>query len=341
MAQQKQLQVAIGGASGETGMSIVNALLDSPDRFDVIALVRPESASKPVYQDIASRGVSIKIVDFKDIEALTGILEGVDIVISCLTVEQMAEEHALIDASHAAGVGRFVPSFFAVVCPPRGVLDLRSIKEDFLDRCKRLYLPYTAIDIGWWFQSSLPLVPSKRLDTQISLPDTILGLDGNVPTAVTDVSDIGKYVARIIADPRTLNKLVFAYGEVTTQNKVWASVEEATGETIPRSYLSKEEAEATMVELKEVVSNNHADLPSLYKLTMTAYKYTTVIRGDNTPERAAYLGYLNAKLLYPDVQCKSIKAFVSEIVEGSRSAVVYQDRPEHPITKMRGKGTKR
>lgn len=103
---------------------------------------------------------------------MTGILQGVDIVISCLTLMQVAEEYALVDAPNAAGVGRFVPSFFAVVCPPRGVLTLRSIKEDILDRCKRLHLPCTVIDVGWWMQLSLPIVPSKRLDARISVPDT-------------------------------------------------------------------------------------------------------------------------------------------------------------------------
>ncbi|KAJ4165635.1 hypothetical protein LMH87_007259 [Akanthomyces muscarius] len=337
MALEKKLKIAIGGASGETGMSIINALLDSPDNFDIIALVRPESASKPVYQDLATRGVSLEIIKFSDIEAMTSILTGVDIVISCLTLLQVAEEHALIDASHAAGVGRFVPSFFAVVCPPRGVLTLRSMKEDVLDRCKRLYLPYTVIDVGWWMQLSLPQVPSKRLDAQISVPDTIIGADGNVPTAVTDVSDIGKYVARIVADPKTLNKHVFAYGEVTTQNKIWAAVEEATGETIPRTYLSKEDAEATMLQLKEVAGKNPADMPSLFKLSMLEYKYTWGIRGDNTPEHAAYLGYLDAKLLYPDVECKSVGVFVSEIVEGARSATVYKNRDDHPVTMLQGK----
>lgn len=64
MAPEQKLQVAIGGASGETGMSIINALLDSVDSFEIIALVRPESASEPVYQDRATRGVSLKIINF-------------------------------------------------------------------------------------------------------------------------------------------------------------------------------------------------------------------------------------------------------------------------------------
>ncbi|KAF4425276.1 hypothetical protein F53441_14159 [Fusarium austroafricanum] len=335
MAQQNRLKVVIGGASGETGTSIVNALLASPDQFEVTALVRPESASKSVYKDLAKRNVAIKPVDFKDIKAVTPLLVGADVVISCLTILQKAEEDALIDASHAAGVGRFVPSFFASVCPRGGILLIRDMKEELLDKCKQLYLPYTVIDVGVWFQISLPAVPSGKLDAKLSMPHTIIGADGNVPYAVTDLADVGKYVARIIADPRTLNKMVLAYGEVTTQNKVWGYVEEFTGETIPRKYLSKEEAEKTIAAVKKGIAENPSDFSLQIQLINIGYKYNWGIRGDNTPDHAKYLGYLDAKELYPDVQCKSIREFSKEVIEGSRSAAPYQGRPDHPLNKKR------
>ncbi|GKU12651.1 isoflavone reductase family protein [Fusarium langsethiae] len=335
MTQQKRSKVVIGGASGETGTSIINALLDSPDKFEVVALVRPESASKAIYQDLTKRGTSIRCADFKDIEAVIPILTGADVVISCLTLLHKEEELALIDASHAAGVGRFVPSFFALVCPPRGVLSMREAKEDYLDKCKRLYLPYTAIDVGWWFQGSLPAVPSGKLDAKLTTPDMIIGADGNVPTTVTDLADIGKYVARIIVDPRTLNKLVFAYSEVITQNEVWGYVEELTGEKIPRRYLSKEEAEDSIAMLKKAAAEDPTNISPLLKLALTEYKYSWGIRGDNTPEHATYLGYLSIKELYPDLQWNSIRNFIEEIVKGSRSANVYLGRDDHPVSGFR------
>jgi hypothetical protein len=56
--------------------------------------------------------------------------------------------------------------------------------------------------------------------------------------ALTDVQDVGRFVSRIIADPQTLNKYVFAYGEVLTQNQAWRLLEKASGETIPRNPVS-------------------------------------------------------------------------------------------------------
>lgn len=61
--------------------------------------------------------------------------------------------------------------------------------------------------------------------------------DGNTPTAVTDLRDIGRYMARIIVDDRTLNKMVFAYNIVTTQNQIYDLLEELSEEKVTRNYV--------------------------------------------------------------------------------------------------------
>lgn len=66
--------------------------------------------------------------------------------------------------------------------------------------------------------------------------DTIIG-DGNTLSARTDVRDIGRYVARIIADPRTLNKYVFAYNELWSQNQIYDLLEKLSGEKLERQYV--------------------------------------------------------------------------------------------------------
>lgn len=66
---------------------------------------------------------------------------------------------------------------------------------------------------------------------------TIYG-KGDTEIAYTDNRDIGMYVARIISDPYTLNKHVFAYNEVSTQERIWSEIEKLTGESIPRKYVS-------------------------------------------------------------------------------------------------------
>jgi hypothetical protein len=62
--------------------------------------------------------------------------------------------------------------------------------------------------------------------------------DGTVPMALIDRRDIGKYVAKIIVDPNTLNKQVFAYGEVWTQTDGFKLLETASGESVNREVVS-------------------------------------------------------------------------------------------------------
>jgi NmrA-like family len=105
----------------------------------------------------------------------------------------------------------------------------------------KLGLPYTFIDIGWWYEVTLPPVPSGQLDYCVPLalrPTWGLGLDGNVPSAITYTRDIGKWVAKIIVDPRTLNRMVFTYNEVLTRNQVYDILEHHSKEKLDRHYVS-------------------------------------------------------------------------------------------------------
>jgi hypothetical protein len=46
------------------------------------------------------------------------------------------------------------------------------------------------------------------------------------------------------------------------------------------------------------------------------YKYTLGIRGDDVPEHARYLGYLDAKELYPYFKPVPFETFVEEMLQG-------------------------
>lgn len=53
---------------------------------------------------------------------------------------------------------------------------------------------------------------------------------GDTPNIYTDLRDIGRWVARIINDPRTLNKYVVTINEVTTDAEILAVAEDIFGE---------------------------------------------------------------------------------------------------------------
>ncbi|KAH7010472.1 hypothetical protein EDB80DRAFT_611341 [Ilyonectria destructans] len=308
------MKVAIVGASGETGRSIVDGLVNSDVHFEITALVRPSSLEKPRVKDLKARSIHVVSANLQGPQdELINILKGIDVVISAIHYQSLSDEIPLSIAAKAAGVKRYVPCFFATVAP-RGVMYLRDSKEDILDHIKRLYLPYTVVDVGWWYQITLPRVPSGRFDYALLAPNNTVFAGGNVSIAFTDVRDIGKYVARIISDPQTLNKKVFAFTETKTQKQVFELVEKVSGERLERTEVSAADIELKLDEVRK--SNTLDEMQANYE-----YCNSWGVRGDNSPDHARYLGYLIAEDLYPGFKGRSLETFVRDIVDGKGKKV--------------------
>ncbi|WYZ37076.1 hypothetical protein EsH8_II_000582 [Colletotrichum jinshuiense] len=317
------MKVAIVGGTGETGTSIVNGLLAATEpKYEITALIRPSSLQKPEVQDLEKRGVKIATVDLSGPEDdIAKQLEGIDVAISAIDAAKLLDQIPLANAAKKAGVKRFVPCFFGTVMPARGMLWFRDQKEDVLNHIQTLYLPYTIIDVGWWYQISLPRLPSGRVDNVSSPFDNWIAGDGTVLSGMTDLRDIGKYVARIVADPRTLNQKVFAYTELLSQNSVYELIEKLSGEKIERKYLSGEDIETEIAKAKDDTTNPH-------RMSVLQYRKSWGLRGDNTPEYARYLGYQIGKDLYPDFTANSFQSFCEEALEGKLTPIYQKKRRE-------------
>lgn len=143
------MKVAVVGATGETGSSIVNGLLASPDtkfvrvqetrclsgplhiltatKQDVTALIRPSSLDKPEVHALRERGVKIASTDLTGPEdEIVKQVTGFDVVISAIVADSLLDQLPLASASKKAGVRRFVPCFFGTVMPARGMLWFRD-----------------------------------------------------------------------------------------------------------------------------------------------------------------------------------------------------------------------
>ncbi|KAK1702172.1 hypothetical protein BDP67DRAFT_550565 [Colletotrichum lupini] len=301
------MKVALIGGTGETGSTIVNALLESDiPALKIIAIVRPASEKKPDVVALEKRGVAVAVVDLEGPRAeLVDVLEGADVLISTIHVSALGSQIPLADAAKAAGVKRFVPCFFATVAPAKGVLTLRQLKEEALLHAKKIRLPYTVIDVGWWYQLSIPRLPSGRIDSATPLPVNFIAGDGSTLSALTDVRDVGRFTARIIADPRTINKMVFVYGDILSQNQIFNMLDEMSGETTKREYANAIEKSAFDNRMK----------------IFYEYWYSMGVRGDNTLEYAEFLGYVDGTKLYPDFQPITFEAFLKEVLDGKPVAI--------------------
>ncbi|KAI1625073.1 isoflavone reductase family protein [Exophiala viscosa] len=307
-------KVLLLGATGETGASILEGLARDGS-FDISIAVRPASADKPAVRALADRGFSILSIDLsKKVNA--SVLTPFDTVISSIGPESQQSQLNFARAAKAAGVTRFVPCGFITVCPPGGIMALRDAKEEVYNLIFKLHLPYTIIDTGFWHQISFPPLPSGKLDEFHFLGENKLYGDGNAPNLLTDLRDIGPFVARIIRDPRTLNKKVFTWSDELSQNEIYALAEKLSGESIDKKPFSLEEIEAVITKAKQAVDADPTNIGLQMGLWSQEYNMSKYYREDNTRKVALYLGYLDARELYPDFKPITFEEYFKEILEG-------------------------
>ncbi|RAH73056.1 NAD(P)-binding protein [Aspergillus aculeatinus CBS 121060] len=310
-------KVLLIGATGNTGGSILEAML-AADQFDIELLIRPTSLPKPAVQALLQRDdLSHRVVDLDLPEdALVPALAGIDILISTLGPATVAQEKTLVRAAKRAGVQRFVPSSWVTVAPPRGAMLLREEKEEILAELRAQSMDYTVIDVGYWYQLSLPPVPSGRLSYAIPVPSTTIHGDGTAPNILTDLRDIGRFVARIVADPRTRNRSVYTCSAVLSEEEIFGIVEAVSGESVGRGYESEEE---TLRDVDQALAELAADPTDFWKraqVYLAQYRCSKYVRRENTPQKAAELGYLDARALYPDLRTVGFGEFVGEVLAG-------------------------
>ncbi|KAL9111868.1 MAG: hypothetical protein Q9227_003718 [Pyrenula ochraceoflavens] len=318
-------KVFVVGATGETGGSIVNGLLAAGD-FEISALVRPESLSKPLVDKYRSAGVTIVPGSLSDpLESLTRAITGHPIVISAVGPTDQSTQMPLVHACAAAGTSRFLPCAYMPVLPPIGVHPLRDEKERVYNEMKKLKVPYTIVDVGWWYQLSIPRLESGKVDYlgKGLLMKEIYG-DGKTASALTDLRDIGMWVARIVKDERTLNRYVLAYNEMWDLQGVFEAMESAAGgEKIPRVYVSKVEMGKRLEEARKLFEEANGDFMKMVPWVQGNYSNALHLRGDNTPENAKYLGYLTTNELYPGMKGRSFQEYLNDVVKG-REKKVYE-----------------
>lgn len=115
---------------------------------------------------------------------------------------------------------------------------LRDEKEAVFQRVWHHHIPYTIVDVGYWYQISVPRVPSGKLDYVLVLPANEVVGDGDVENLLTDKRDIGGFVVRVLRDERTVNARVVCWGERVSQKEVVGIVEEVCGETVEVAKVS-------------------------------------------------------------------------------------------------------
>ncbi|EIM88909.1 NAD-P-binding protein [Stereum hirsutum FP-91666 SS1] len=292
------------GGSGLTGTSIVNGLLERKE-FEVKVPVRPSSVDKPSVVELRNKGVAIIPVDLATASSdhLQEILRGANTVICSLVYTQLGLQHKIIEAAKAVGVPRFVPCDFGTP-GRRGVRKLHDEKLDIQDAVKASGIGYTFIDVGFWYQLHLIYTDvEKAYVPWLYEASRYVYNDGLVKTAYTDLTDIGRFVARIVADPRTLNHHVFAWGEEITQQDLVNLARKYGDPNVEVIRKTTADLEALVAEAKE---------KKLGTLAYWDYHYSMWVLGENRAEVAKLEGALDARELYPDYKVRPLEDYAVE-----------------------------
>jgi uncharacterized protein YbjT (DUF2867 family) len=106
-------------------------------------------------------------------------------------------------------------------------------------------IPFTIIDNSAFMEVGLGKLFDWSQPAPITLETTNIAVwgDGEAVILTNALSDIARYVVRIIDDPNTLNKRVMIDGHSITQNQVIALWEEITGKKLERKRIDVEELE--------------------------------------------------------------------------------------------------
>ena len=107
--------------------------------------------SKPFNVALKDRGVELRELDLKASQnAIESALKDIEILVSAIGPFDLLDQIPLANAAKAVGVKRFVPDTWATIMPV-GIHAIRDQKEVVLNHIKRIYLPFTVIDVGWYY----------------------------------------------------------------------------------------------------------------------------------------------------------------------------------------------
>ncbi|TVY25550.1 Isoflavone reductase-like protein [Lachnellula hyalina] len=211
------IKVALAGATGNLGVSVLEALLGANLHVTVLSRIHGNSSKLAPHPRL-----TITEVDFSSTQSLVAALQGAQVVISCLATLAIGSQNPLIEASVAAGVTRFIPAEFGMdsrnplcvvlpVCEPK-VNTQKYLQEKANSNPE---FSYTGIANGLFLDWGLKV----GFILNLALHSATLYNGGDVPFSTTMLGDVAKAILGVIDNlEQTANRILYIHSAVTTQN---------------------------------------------------------------------------------------------------------------------------
>jgi len=244
MTSTQQLPVAVIGATGQQGRSVIDAL--HATGVPIRALVRnPDS---PAAEALLAAGAEVVTADQEDGQALSGALANVASLFFMTTFEgpdgtagEVRRGRTVADAAARAGVPHVVYSSVGGAERATGIPHFDSKFE--VEKALSSVASATFLRPTFFMENlTAQLVPDEHGGIVIRMP-----MPGDVPLQMIGVRDIGRAAARLLLEPSAIDgNAVEIAGDELTLDLVAVQVGDALGiparfETIPLEYLGDDE----------------------------------------------------------------------------------------------------
>ncbi|XP_057821826.2 phenylcoumaran benzylic ether reductase IRL1 [Cryptomeria japonica] len=299
-------RILIIGATGYIGRHVANAAL--AQGHPTFLLVRESTTSNPekaqLLESFTSKGATLVHGSIDDYASLVEAVKKVDVVISTVGAEQIADQFTLIKAIKAVGtVKRFFPSEFGIDVdrhhaeePMKSMFDLKVKLRRTIEAES---IPYTYVVPNSFAGYFLSNIAQLGLTAPPRDKVVIYG-DGTSKSVYSKEEDIGTFTIKAVDDPRTLNKILYLRppGNTISTNDLVALWESKIGKTLEKVYLSEEQV------LKLI---QDTPMPGNY---MVCIFHTIYVKGDQTNFEIGPDG-VEASELYPDVKYTTVEEYLS------------------------------
>ncbi|KAI0653485.1 NmrA family protein [Cubamyces menziesii] len=232
MASAKRL-IAVTGATGQQGSSVVDFLLKEPDTFSVRAITRnPES---PAAQALAARGVEVVRADLSSLEETAAAFAGAwgvfgltQFYVHGYEGEQLHGRN-IVDAAVRAGVKHIV---WSTVEGREGECAAISWTSKALieDRIIASGIPYTFVYIPMYYENFWTSFFAPSYDEEKGFNWSVAFLP-DVPIFAFSVADLGGLVVPAFREPEKYNGVkIKTVVEYLTLREIAQQFSEVTGE---------------------------------------------------------------------------------------------------------------
>jgi len=303
-------RILIIGATGYIGRHVAKASLALG--HPTFLLVRDSTASsKPekaqLLDSFKASGANILNGSLEDHASLVEAVKKVDVVISTVGGEQIADQFNIVRAIKEVGtVKRFLPSEFGndvdnshEVEPAKSVFELKAKVRRAIEAEG---IPYTYVSSNCFAGYFLPSLAQPGLTAPPRDKVVILG-DGNAKAVYVNEEDIGTFTIKALDDPRTLNKTLYLRLAANTLsfNEVVRLWEKKIDKTLEKVYVPEEQV------LKLI---SETPFPGNIGI---AIGHSIFVKGDQTNFEIGPDG-VEASQLYPDVKYTTVDDYLSKFV---------------------------